>query len=84
MSYTKALHSIRRAEDELGFQLLQCRIGGVGGGGSKLSRGAEALVNSYEAFAADLETEVARLYLMHLSGWVEGNANDSLTHEWVE
>ena len=39
-------------------------------------------MNSYEAFAADLEIEVARLYLMHLSGWVEGNANDGVTHEW--
>ena len=63
MAYTKALKLVKTAESNLGFKLLNQKIGGISGGGSKLTDEAKKVIVLYEAFdneitaAADREFE---------------------------
>lgn len=50
MSYSKALHIVKRAEGELGFPLTCKTIGGKGGGGSVLTPEARQFLERYEAY----------------------------------
>ena len=50
MSYSKALHIVKRAEGELGFPLTCKTIGGRGGGGSVLTPEARQFLERYEAY----------------------------------
>lgn len=68
MSYRKALHMVRRAEEGFGRPLLEKTIGGAGGGGSRLTPFGRALV---EAFAA-LEEEAAQFALEQLKNRLPG------------
>lgn len=50
MSYSKALRIVRSAERGLGMQLLERRIGGADGGGSRLTPQAEDLLARYDVW----------------------------------
>ena len=50
MAYTKALHLLRHAEETLGFPLTERTIGGKGGGGSRLTAGAQDFVEKYKTY----------------------------------
>ena len=50
MSYSKALAIIKKAEDYLGYPLLERVTGGVHGGGSYLTEKGKELVKDYEDF----------------------------------
>ena len=52
MAYTKALKLVKTAETNLGFKLLNQKIGGISGGGSKLTPEAKKIIALYEAFDA--------------------------------
>ena len=56
MSYRKALHIVKRAEEHLGKPLLKKVIGGPGGGGSELTAFAKDFVYRFR----DLEQAVER------------------------
>ena len=58
MAYTKALKLVKEAESNLGFKLLNQKIGGISGGGSKLTADAKKIIKLYEAFDDDI-TSVA-------------------------
>ena len=47
MGYSKGLRIIRRAEDDLGFKLIEGKIGGSGGGGSTLTKQAILFIEFY-------------------------------------
>lgn len=50
MSYSKAWKIVRAAEKELGFKLMDRRVGGVGGGSSQLTERGKDFVTRYEHF----------------------------------
>lgn len=50
LSYSKALHIVKRAEKALGFALTCKTIGGRGGGGSTLTEEARSFLERYEAY----------------------------------
>lgn len=47
MAYSKGLRIIRRAEDDLGFKLIDAKVGGAGGGGSTLTKEAKYFIKLY-------------------------------------
>jgi len=50
MSYSKAWKIVRAAEQELGFKLMDRRVGGVGGGSSQLTERGKDFVDRFERF----------------------------------
>lgn len=50
LSYSKALHMIKKAEQALGFSLTEKKTGGAGGGGSILTEDAVRFLKKYERF----------------------------------
>lgn len=61
MSYSKAWKIIKRAEEELGFQLLVSKNGGVGGGSSELSEKGRDFLSDYDSFTAEVKDYTARI-----------------------
>jgi len=67
MAYTKALKMVKTAESSLGFKLLNQKIGGKSGGGSKLTEDAKTMIELYEKFdneiiaTADKQFEIFKL-----------------------
>ncbi len=55
LSYKKALTIIKRAEDQLGFKLLERKIGGASGGGSRLTAEARHWIALFERLNQRLE-----------------------------
>ncbi|MBT3319531.1 MAG: LysR family transcriptional regulator [Clostridia bacterium] len=60
MAYTKALKLVKTAETNLGFKLLNQKIGGISGGGSKLTPEAKKIIALYEAFDEEISTVADR------------------------
>ncbi|MGA2513766.1 MAG: LysR family transcriptional regulator [Candidatus Limnocylindrales bacterium] len=65
MAYSKAWRIVRRAEDHLGFTLLERRAGGKGGGGSIVSNEGRWLVGSFGALVGEAEALLDGLYAKH-------------------
>ena len=55
LSYSKAYKMIHGTEEALGFKLLDRKIGGANGGGSKLTPECIEFLNVYEEFSNELE-----------------------------
>lgn len=62
LSSSKGWRIIKKAEGEWGFALFETTVGGKGGGGSRLTKKGEDLLNRYKAFIFELNTEAERLY----------------------
>lgn len=50
MSYRAAWGKIKKAEQRLGYKLLESKAGGTSGGGSSLTPKGEALLDQFERF----------------------------------
>lgn len=55
LSYSKAIKMIHGTEEALGFKLLDRKIGGANGGGSKLTPECIDFLDTYEKFSKELE-----------------------------
>ena len=77
MAYTKAITLIKRAEKFLGFPLTQRSIGGVGGGGSTLTRKAREFIKIYETYQQTTKKMAEELYYEFFSEFWE---KESLDH----
>lgn len=62
LSYSKGSRMIKKAEKELGFKLLERRIGGSGGGGSVLTKEGRELVEKYEEFVLRVEVAADQIF----------------------
>ncbi len=73
MSYSKAWTIIKRAEENLGFQLLISKTGGADGGGAVLTEKAKRLLKSFRLCEAELFEYCENKYTEHFS-WIENNS----------
>ena len=61
MSYSKAWNLINRIENELGYKLLEKRVGGVSGGSSTLTDEGENFIEKYNYVESELAKTMERL-----------------------
>lgn len=62
MAYSKAQAILKRAEAVLGFPLTEKKIGGKGGGGSRLTPRAKEFLTNYEAYKSACCEANRRIY----------------------
>ncbi|MDD2494030.1 MAG: LysR family transcriptional regulator [Tissierellia bacterium] len=62
LSYSKALRMIKGSEEALGFKLLDRKIGGAGGGGSKLTPECMEFLKNYKFFTRDLNNYSKKIF----------------------
>jgi molybdate transport system regulatory protein len=65
MSYSKAWKLIQAMEKRLGFRLLDKKIGGLYGGGSKVTPKGKELIKRYEGFEKDARRAIEKAYRKH-------------------
>ncbi|MDX2006245.1 MAG: LysR family transcriptional regulator [Meiothermus sp.] len=68
LSYRAAWDRLKKAEEGLGFALLERQSGGEGGGRSALTPEAAELVGRYRAFLEGLEEELQARFEQALKG----------------
>lgn len=69
LSYRAAWDRLKKAEEGLGFPLLERHSGGEGGGGSSLTSVALELVERYRAFVQDVEGLLEARYTKAFADW---------------
>ena len=57
LAYTKALRMVKNAERELGVKLLDRKIGGPHGGGSRLTPRAKKVLELYRTFEQNVKSD---------------------------
>lgn len=62
MAYTKALKILSRAEEALGYPLLNRAVGGRSGGGSQLTEEGKEWIQKYEAYRQACKEANTRIY----------------------
>ena len=62
ISYRKAWGDIKKAEELLGYQLLERQRGGKSGGNSSITKKGQKLIEAYEAFQQKLDDSVEQAY----------------------
>lgn len=62
MAYSKAWKIIGHAEEELGYALLERKIGGAGGGGARLTPEGKDLLWRYEQFSKEAAESVDAIF----------------------
>jgi len=65
MSYSKAWRLIQTLEERLGFALLERKVGGPSGGGSRVTSQGKDLMSHYERFRRDVEKDLVKIYDKH-------------------
>ncbi len=70
MAYSKAWRLIRTLEERLGFCLIERKVGGQSGGGSKVTPEAKRLIEYYGRFRKDVDKTLKKVFKRHL-GWVK-------------
>ncbi len=65
MAYSKAWRLIGAMEKRLGFLLIERKVGGLSGGGSRVTADARHLMNHYEGFRRDAKASLERIYHRH-------------------
>jgi molybdate transport system regulatory protein len=71
MSYSKAWKLIQTMERRLGFVLLDKKIGGPSGGGSRVTSKGKDLLKRYERFERDARRAIERAYQKHFGSMKE-------------
>lgn len=69
MSYSKAWRLIRTLEERLGFALLERKVGGQSGGGSRVTPRGRDLLDRYERFQKDVKSGLEKIYRKHFGTW---------------
>lgn len=62
MSYSKGRRMIREAEAELGYPIVESKVGGIAGGNSTVSEKGRELLKKYEQFESEVWKETLRIY----------------------
>jgi len=69
MSYSKAWRLIQTLEQRLGFALLERKVGGQSGGGSRVTSQGKDLMSRYERFRKDVEKGLEKIFDKHFGPW---------------
>lgn len=83
MSYSKAWTVVHGCERELGFLLIESRIGGKNGGGAGLTGEAREMLSRYRAFEAEAQTELGRLAGKYFPEYFADGAPPKDCRPWV-
>jgi molybdate transport system regulatory protein len=67
MSYSKAWRLIRTLEERLGFTLLERKVGGLHGGGSRVTPQGKDLMDHYKRFRRNVEKGLEKIYQKYFS-----------------
>lgn len=70
LSYSKAIKMIHGTEDALGFKLLDRKIGGAHGGGSKLTPECIEFLNVYEEFINEIKEYSDNLFKKYFNKYL--------------
>ena len=62
MSYSKGWKIIKKAEQYLGYSLIESKSGGASGGSSHLTPEAKELLTRYQGMEKELKTATAQLF----------------------
>ena len=65
MSYSKAWKVIQTMEKRLGFTFLDKKVGGLAGGGSRVTPEGKEFLRRYERFDSDAKKVIERTYQKH-------------------
>jgi len=65
MAYSNAWHLIRTLEQRLGFPLLERKVGGPSGGGSRITPKAKELMSLYGRFRKEVNDRMEKIYRKH-------------------
>ncbi len=65
MSYSKAWQLIRTIERRLGFTFLDKKVGGLSGGGSRVTPEGKEFLRRYERFELDVKKVIEKTYRKH-------------------
>lgn len=65
LSSSKGWKIVTQAEKDLGIKLLETKIGGADGGGSKLTDEGRDVLERYDNFLNDLKIEADKLFKKH-------------------
>ena len=71
MAYSKAWKLIQIVEKKLGFSLLEKRVGGRSGGGSRVTSEAKELMKRYEQLERDASEALEKIYRKHFGSMKE-------------
>ncbi|MCK8817358.1 LysR family transcriptional regulator [Natroniella sulfidigena] len=63
MSYRAAWGKLNKAEEELGYDLIERRSGGRGGGGSRLTEKGNNLLDKFNKFSKKVDQELNIMFL---------------------
>jgi molybdate transport system regulatory protein len=67
ISYRKAWVTLHTMEEKLGFVLVDRKIGGHSGGGSRITAAGEEFIKHYEAFRDEAKAVIEGLYEKHFA-----------------
>ncbi|MDD3750858.1 MAG: LysR family transcriptional regulator [Bacteroidales bacterium] len=70
LSYTKANKMIKGTEDALGFKILDRKIGGVGGGGSSLTKEGIEFLEAYINFEKEINESSSQIFEKHFNKYI--------------
>jgi len=73
MSYSQAWKLINKLEDNLGFKLIEKRVGGRAGGGSELTEKGRKLMNDFLSFRREIHDHIIELEDKYFSDWENKN-----------
>lgn len=70
LSYSKACRMVKGSETALGFKLLDRKIGGTGGGGSKLTPEGIEFLEIYSSFLNEINTHASESFARYFSKYI--------------
>lgn len=69
MSYTKAWHLLAETEEQLGWALVERRVGGATGGGTSLTGRGRDLLRRFDAFTAEADVSMRDAFRAAFADW---------------
>ena len=72
MSYSKGSRLIKKAERQLGFPVTERRAGGLGGGGTMLTREGKRLLKQYKSLVEEVQKSADNLYQDYFGKGIRG------------
>jgi len=67
MAYSKAWRLIGAMEKRLGFLLIERKVGGLFGGGSRVTYHGKELMKRYNCFQRDVNASLKKIYRTHFN-----------------